>query len=71
MIDTVRLNIKAGNGGNGCISFLRLKFNPRGGPNGGDGGHGGSAYISGDGSLNTLLHLKMSSTLRSTRAIAA
>lgn len=63
MIDTVRLNIKAGNGGNGCISFLRLKFNPRGGPNGGDGGHGGSAYISGDPSLNTLLHIKLNSTM--------
>ena len=40
MIDTVRLNIKAGNGGDGCISFLREKFRPKGGPNGGDGGDG-------------------------------
>jgi len=62
MIDTVRLNIKAGDGGNGCISFLREKFKPYGGPNGGDGGDGGSVYLTGDSSLNTLLHLKYQST---------
>ena len=45
MIDTVRLNINAGSGGNGCSSFLREKYRPKGGPNGGDGGDGGSAYI--------------------------
>ena len=63
MIDTVRLNIHAGSGGNGCISFLREKYRPNGGPNGGDGGGGGSAYISGDSSFNTLLHLKFTSTI--------
>ena len=63
MIDTVRLNIHAGNGGNGCISFLREKYRPNGGPNGGDGGTGGSAYIRGDNSFNTLLHLKFNSTI--------
>jgi GTP-binding protein len=62
MIDTVRLNIKAGDGGNGCVSFLREKSRPRGGPNGGDGGDGGSAYMVGDPSLNTLMHLKFNST---------
>ncbi len=45
------------------MSFLRLKFNPRGGPDGGDGGAGGSAFIRGDPSLNTLLHLKFNSTI--------
>ena len=63
MIDSVRLNIKAGNGGNGCVSFLREKYRPWGGPNGGDGGTGGSAYVCGDPSLNTLLHLKFNSTI--------
>ena len=63
MIDTVRLNIKGGDGGNGCASFLREKFRPHGGPNGGDGGNGGNAYIVGDPSLNTLLHLKFNSTI--------
>lgn len=63
MIDTVRLNIKAGNGGNGCVSFLREKYRPKGGPNGGDGGDGGSAYLAGNPSLNTLLHIKFNSTV--------
>ena len=63
MIDTVRLNIRAGNGGNGCASFLREKYRPRGGPNGGDGGDGGSAYLVGDASYNTLLHIKFNSTI--------
>ena len=62
MIDTVRINVKAGDGGDGCVSFLRLKYQPRGGPDGGDGGDGGSAYIVGDASINTLLHLKYNST---------
>ena len=62
MIDTVRINVKAGNGGDGCVSFLRLKYQPRGGPDGGDGGDGGSGFIVGDGSINTLLHLKYNST---------
>ena len=63
MIDTVRINIRAGDGGNGCVSFLREKYRPRGGPNGGDGGDGGSTYLVGDSSLNTLLHLKFNSTM--------
>ena len=63
MIDTVRLNIRAGNGGNGCASFLREKYRPRGGPNGGDGGDGGNAYLAGDSSYNTLLHIKFNSTV--------
>ena len=63
MIDTVRLNIRAGNGGNGCASFLREKYRPKGGPNGGDGGDGGSAYLVGDSSYNTLLHIKFNSTV--------
>ena len=63
MIDTVRLNIRAGNGGNGCASFLREKYRPKGGPNGGDGGDGGNAYLVGDSSYNTLLHIKFNSTV--------
>ena len=63
MIDTVRLNINAGSGGNGCSSFLREKYRPKGGPNGGDGGDGGSAYLFGAPSINTLLHIKFNSTI--------
>ncbi len=63
MIDTARLNIRAGNGGNGCSSFLREKYRPKGGPNGGDGGDGGNAYLVGDPSYNTLMHIKFNSTV--------
>lgn len=63
MIDTVRLNLFAGKGGNGCVSFLHEKFKPKGGPNGGDGGHGGDIVIQSDPALNTLLHLKFNSTI--------
>ncbi len=58
-IDYVRIHVKAGDGGNGCISFRREKHVPRGGPNGGDGGDGGSIYLIGDPSLTTLLDLKI------------
>ncbi|PKB81513.1 MAG: hypothetical protein BZY88_06225 [SAR202 cluster bacterium Io17-Chloro-G9] len=62
MIDTVRINLNGGDGGNGCVSFLREKYRSHGGPNGGDGGDGGDIYLCGDQSLNTLLHLKFNST---------
>lgn len=58
MIDLITIKCIAGSGGNGCISFRREKFAPKGGPDGGDGGSGGAIYFVGDPSLNTLLHLK-------------
>ncbi len=69
MIDSVRLDIKAGNGGNGCTSFLRQKYHARGGPDGGDGGHGGSAFLQGDASYTTLLHLRFTSTIYVDRGV--
>lgn len=57
-IDEVTINIKAGDGGNGCVSFHRAKFVEFGGPDGGNGGHGGSIFIVSDSSLNTLSHFK-------------
>lgn len=54
-IDTAVIFVKAGDGGNGASSFRREKFVPRGGPDGGDGGRGGSVYIRADPSVSTLL----------------
>jgi len=54
-IDEVQVNIKAGDGGNGVIAFRREKFIPRGGPNGGDGGHGGDVILSVEPRLTTLI----------------
>ena len=46
--DEVKVSFKAGNGGDGCFSFRRAKYEPKGGPDGGDGGVGGNVYIIGD-----------------------
>ena len=57
-VDHARISVKAGKGGNGCIAFLREKFRPKGGPCGGDGGHGGSVIIQANKNLSTLHDLK-------------
>lgn len=53
-VDEARIRVDAGNGGAGCLSFRREKFIPRGGPDGGNGGDGGSVYMVGQTGLNTL-----------------
>ena len=53
-IDETKILVKAGNGGNGCLSFRREKYIPFGGPDGGDGGHGGSVIIQAKDGLDTL-----------------
>jgi GTP-binding protein len=57
-IDEVRIYVKAGDGGNGCLAFRREKYVPRGGPSGGDGGNGGDVILVASQHYNTLLHFR-------------
>ena len=54
-VDEATIDVAAGNGGSGCISFRREKFIPFGGPNGGDGGRGGHVFVVADRNINTLI----------------
>ncbi len=66
-IDEARIRIKAGDGGNGCMAFRREKFVPRGGPSGGDGGHGGDILMRASLSHNTLIHFRFNPEWKSER----
>jgi len=57
-IDEALINIEAGGGGRGCVSFRREKYLPKGGPDGGNGGKGGDVYILAAASLASLLDFK-------------
>ena len=57
-IDEADLHVRGGSGGNGCLAFRREKFEPKGGPSGGDGGRGGSVFLVGDSGMNTLYPLR-------------
>jgi GTPase len=63
-VDEAKLKVQAGNGGRGCVSFRREKFMPFGGPDGGDGGHGGSVYLKAVEGMNTLADFRISRTYR-------
>ncbi|NDH49601.1 MAG: GTPase ObgE [Proteobacteria bacterium] len=57
-VDEVEITVTGGKGGNGCLSFRREKYIPKGGPDGGDGGQGGSVYIQSSETLNTLIDFR-------------
>ncbi len=57
-VDEARIEVQAGRGGNGCASFRREKFIPKGGPDGGDGGRGGSVWAVADHNINTLIEYR-------------
>ena len=57
-VDSAKIYVKAGNGGNGCMSFRREKYVPKGGPDGGDGGRGGNIYFRANSQMSTLLDFR-------------
>jgi len=66
-VDEAKIAVKAGDGGNGCVAFRREKYVPRGGPSGGDGGHGGSVYLEANPNDNTLLRYRYNREFKADR----
>jgi GTP-binding protein len=66
-VDEARIHVKAGDGGNGCVSFRRERFIPKGGPDGGDGGKGGDVILRADAQLSTLLDFTYPKQFRAQR----
>ena len=64
VIDYVKIKVRSGNGGNGAMSFRREKYVANGGPDGGDGGRGGSVYLKVDANTNTLLDFRYKKEFR-------
>ena len=69
-VDEARVKVQAGNGGRGCASFRREKFVPFGGPDGGDGGHGGSVWLRAISGINTLADFRVERTYRAPHGTA-
>ncbi|MBI4063972.1 MAG: GTPase ObgE [Elusimicrobia bacterium] len=66
-LDRVKIFAQAGDGGNGCVSFRREKYIPRGGPNGGTGGNGGDVYLEASRHFNTLYNISLKPHLQAQR----
>ncbi len=66
-VDEAKIRVKAGDGGNGCMAFRREKFVPRGGPSGGDGGHGGDIIMESSERHNTLVHFRFNHEYKAER----
>ena len=69
-VDEIEIWVKGGDGGNGCLSFHREKFVPKGGPDGGDGGHGGNIILEVDPQMNTLVDLRYHWKYRAPKGIS-
>src|SRR3990170_4836135 len=57
-VDEARIFVRSGKGGDGCVSFLHEKYRPKGGPDGGDGGRGGSVFFRAESGLSTLVEFQ-------------
>lgn len=68
-VDEAKFYVKGGDGGNGCVSFRREKYVPRGGPNGGDGGDGGDVILMADGRKKSLLDFRYASHFKAERGM--
>ncbi len=69
-VDEAKFFVKAGDGGNGCVSFRREKFVPKGGPNGGDGGKGGDVWLVADRRLHSLIDFRFRSHFKAESGVA-
>ena len=70
LVDSITLNIKAGNGGSGAVSFLRNAHMARGGPNGGNGGNGGNIYFVGTHNVSDLSQFRFKKKIKAADGIA-
>jgi GTPase len=70
-VDEVRIHVRAGDGGSGCVSFRREKYVPKGGPDGGDGGKGGDVVIKATSVKQTLLDFHFNVTSKRPEVIMA
>jgi GTP-binding protein len=68
-VDEVDIHVEAGSGGRGCLAFRREKYVPRGGPSGGDGGHGGSVFVVASPHTNTLINFRFHPEFNAERGV--